>query len=241
MPKQTRFITQPKRDKPTAPPAKHSNVSVIILGGSLGYRMKSYGPKSLLKLSDGQTILEKQVVAINQCFDNPEIILTIGEKADKVIKKRPHNIHLIENELYNITNNAAETRLGINACTNRKILIIDAGVIFNHHAITDIMDRSSIIISDKYIQESEVGVTVIDGMASIFSYELHTKWCKIVSLIGKELDLFRKFINNRDRSKHFMFEIMNDVINSGGKFVALCPEKMKIKNIHSIEDLHNVL
>ena len=49
-------------------------VSVLLLAENHGYRMKSYGPISLVNIGD-MTLLEHQVQAISSVFVNFEIIL----------------------------------------------------------------------------------------------------------------------------------------------------------------------
>ena len=53
------FITSPKKGKVTK---KKEFITVVLLGENHGYRMKSYGPISMLKLEDGKSVIEKQML-----------------------------------------------------------------------------------------------------------------------------------------------------------------------------------
>ena len=76
-----KYITSPlasaegdKRDLP---------VSFILLAENHGYRMKSYGPISLVKVG-GKTLIERQVESIKATFVNYEIIICSGFETSKI-------------------------------------------------------------------------------------------------------------------------------------------------------------
>jgi len=234
-----RFITTARRNGALV--AK-DGLSVIILGSLPGYRMKSYGNKSLLKLPDGNSVLEKMVENILLKFKNAEIILTIGFQADKVIKSSLSGIRLVENQLYEQTNIMEEVRLGINNALHENILLINGGLVFNEHVLENInkSDSSVIIDSSGQMSSDDVGVTIVKNRATIFSYDLPTKWCHIVYITGKEYKLFRQYSNNRDKSKCFLFEGLNYVLDRGGKLNAMESDKTVITKIDTAKDLEDL-
>ena len=86
-------------------------------------------------------------------------------------------------------------------------------------------------------KESEIGVTVNKGLATRMGYGLDDKWAQISYFTGKELKLLRSVCKNRERSKMYTFEIINEVLDSGGQLKAVEPKDMKIKDIDSSKDL----
>lgn len=232
----TRFITPVKNIKKNINP---NGLSIIIIGGGVVKRMKSYGPQSLLEI-DKTTILDRILENINLHFPkDSEVILTIGFEADKVIKKTPRQIRIIENQLYEELGELEEARLAINNCIYDNVLIMTSDLIFNRHTLDNIRKKGSAVIVDSknQIPESEIGVTVAKDKATIFAYEVDPKWANIAYLTGKEFDLFKNVCSNRNNGKWFLFEGLNAVIKKRGKFHALEPKLMKIKKITSSKDI----
>jgi hypothetical protein len=100
--------------------------------------------------------------------------------------------------------------------------------------------KSFIIVDNKnMISEKEVGVTVCNQTASIFSYGLSTKWCQIAYVTGKELKILQNIFNRfDDRCKKMLsFEILNRMISMGAVFKCHEPEGMSILEIDRIKDL----
>jgi hypothetical protein len=216
------------------------DLSIIILGGSMVYRMKSYGPKSLIKLSNQQTIIENQISVISLAYPDCEIILTTGFEADKIVKNRPQNIRLVENQLHESTNLLEEIRLALNNCVNDNVLIINGEMIFNLEAIDNITkdDISTVIIDSKGLMpDEEVGVTVVNDRVSIFSHGISPKWCNIVYLTGKELKFLKCIANDRDKNKLYLFEALNLVIDKRGGFRSSEPNNLQVNKIESSKDI----
>ena len=89
-------------------------MSVVILAAGMNYRAKSYGPKCLLTDKNDITLLSLQINNIRAVYPESEIILTVGFEADKILKKVPSDVRIIENQLYENTNTIEEIRLSLN-------------------------------------------------------------------------------------------------------------------------------
>ena len=59
---------------------------VAILSAGISSRMKTHEPRSLLKIGD-KSLIEHQCEIIKSIFYENEIILVIGYKSEKIIKK----------------------------------------------------------------------------------------------------------------------------------------------------------
>ena len=98
--------------------------------------------------------------------------------------------------------------------------------------------KSFIIFDSKnQFKESEIGVTVHQGLATRLGYGLKDKWAQICFFTGKELKLLKSVCKNRERAKLFTFEIINEVLDSGGRILAFEPNHMSIKDVDSSKDL----
>ena len=214
-------------------------LSVIIPAAGTGHRMKSYGPKCLLPVSTTETILHKIIANVKTVYPNSEVTVVVGFEADRVIKALPDDIRIIENQFYQETNVVESLRLALNSTVSQNALIIYGDLIFNTNAIDGLTDgESSIVVDSKNsFKNEEVGVTIVDGIATNFAYGLDTKWGQIIYLEDEALLLFKTLCANRKRNKMYPFElfimIMNEVIN----IRAIEPTGMKIKEVDSLKDI----
>ena len=61
-------------------------LTVLIPVAGMGHRMKSYGPKCLLKANQKETILEKTVSNIKREYPYSDIIVVVGFESEKVVR-----------------------------------------------------------------------------------------------------------------------------------------------------------
>ena len=235
MPKHTRFIAPTKRDENKRP----KSLSTIIPVAGIGYRMKSYGPKCLLKVAENQTIISRLIYNINTVFSKEEIIVCVGFEADKVMQNLPENVRVVENQKYEETNTTESLRLSLNNSVSDSILIIHGDLVFNPATIQNFdRTRSSVVVdSTGQIRDDETGVTIVNGEATFFAYGLPCKWGQIAYFVGRELDLLKKICSDRNKSKMYTFEILNEIIQNGGQFRSVEPRNMKIYEVDGLKDL----
>lgn len=230
----TKIRVNPKLAKKT------SDISIIILSAGVGLRIKSYEPRSMLKIKN-RTLLEHQIDILNSAFDTPEIICVVGYDAQKIIKKN-YNVRIIENQLYETTNAAESLRLAFNNTLSDNILFLHGDLLFNKETLNVKYNKSFVLVdTNKRFDHREVGVTISTdtNKASIFSYGLNTKWCQIAYMTGKETkiakNLFQKF--ELAHKKMLCFELLNDMINTGASFECYEPNNMSITEIDRIKDV----
>lgn len=217
---------------------KDDNIVFIILSAGVGNRMRSYGPKCLFKTSE-ETILDKQISIIKSNFSQNEIILVVGFEANKVIKKIPDNIRVVENQLYQTTNSSESLRLAVNNSVSDKIFFIHGDLIFNKEIFDSLDFSRSFVLADSknQIEDNEVGITIVNNKATFFSYGLDTKWCQMAYIRGKEFSILKSLYNKPGKDKLYTFEMLNMIIEKKGSLIAVEPENMNIKEIDSFKDL----
>ena len=104
----SRFVTKIQKSK-----IADSSISVAILAAGCGSKIKSYEPRSLLKINS-KSLIEHQLSTINNYFKDVEIITVVGCHANKVIKKIKNSTRVVENQIYNETNSSESLRLAFN-------------------------------------------------------------------------------------------------------------------------------
>lgn len=236
MSRNTAKILLPKDSK------KLEDVSVAILNAGMGARIKSCEPRSLIKIKD-RTVIDWQLDAINFAFNKPDVITVVGCKPQRVFKKMGEQIRIVENQRHEKTNNSESLRLAFNASLASHFMFLHGDLIFNRELLSEADYHQSFVVVDStgMIKKNEVGLTEVDGEASVLSYGLEKKWCQIAFFTGRELDLLRNVFNkfNETNKKMLSFELINRIISDGGKFKCIEPKSMKILEIDTIKDVKN--
>ena len=218
------------------------NITVIILAANIGYGMKSYGPKTLLNVNETETLLEHQISLIRIVYPRADIILVVGFLSERIIRKCPPGIRIVENQLYEHTNEATQLRLALNCTLTDNVLIIKDDIVFNEDTLADISkDKSCIIYDSKgQIDSDNIGATIVDGYATTFAFEMPDKWCHIVYLVQKELKILRTLCNNKEHNRMYLFELLKIMLDRIDKIKAIEPTNMEIIKIDNSRDLNKL-
>lgn len=231
----TRFITNIRR--------KHvkegDGVSVAILSAGAGNKIKSYEPRSLLKVKE-KRLVEHQMDTISNFFEKSEIITVVGCHANKVIKRVKSRSRVVENQIHDTTNSSESMRLAFNNAFYDNFMFIHGDILFNEAALNVDYSKSFIITdSSKMIKDNEIGVTQINKELSILSYGLPVKWAQIAFFTGQEYKILNSIFNRFEHKekKKLSFEIINQVVEKGGRFQCYEPAQMKLKEIDRIKDI----
>jgi choline kinase len=217
-------------------------IQVIILSAGVGARTKSYEPRCLLKWN-GKTILETQIDILNERFSKCDISVVCGHDINKIIRKIGKRVRIIENQMYEDTNSGESLKLAVNNTHLDNIMFMHGDLIISSDIFNKINLNGSFLLVDSYnkFEEKEVGVTVVDGKATVLCYNLHTKWCQIAFLAEQECSILRKILLKNDfNSKYLLtFEIINKIIEAGGFFKCVEIENSFIREIDSLKDINN--
>lgn len=221
-------------------------ITVVLLCDSPGYRMKSYGPLSLITINN-KRLIDLQIACIKDTFPNFELIVCLGFDSEKVcryIRSKYHdiNIRFIENQLYNSSNSCESLRLSLNNTCNNKILICDGNLLLNQKSLSKINTSESCALIEKTPCETlEIGLN-IDGSGTVqyFSFGATKTWSEVIFLNGVDIiDSLRKIIVSYDSKTRFMFEAMNELINMKYTIKSILNEN-KITKINNIKTYHGI-
>lgn len=200
--------------------------------------MKSYGPKCLIDLDGHQTVLGRQIHILKKEYPLAEIIVVVGHEADLVMKNLNSAVKPVENENFMNTNVARSLAIGLRIASYENVLIVYGDLVFSPQAVRVVGSNSTAVVDTALrMNEDEVGATIADGRITRFAYDLRTKWAQIVYLKGRELELFKKVVWNRERNRWFGFEALNKVIDAGGLIRAVEPRGMALAEIDTSKDI----
>lgn len=188
-------------------------LSFIISSCSPITKKHASGAKPLLKMANGESLLQYQVGIIKQEFPDSEIILTVGFEADKVIK-HARGVRIIENINFKNTH-SEDIRLALNAMSGDELVYISGDMIFNKSALGIINGHSSLLIdTQSTMDENDVGVSVIDDAVTIISYGIKSpKWGRVAFFTKKDTELLKELLNEKQANKKMFFEIINELID----------------------------
>lgn len=246
MKKNKNFITSPKTPYSKN---KESLVTCVILAENCGYRMKSYGPVSMLNIM-GKTLLKRQIEAIKSTFINYEIVVSVGfesRKLSKFIRTEfaSEKIRIIENQIYLNSNCCESIRLCLNNTMNNNVLILPGNLYFKSSHLSSLnYDRNFILTQNSNLDQSfELSViqneqnklqTICFGLKNNF-------WSEIFFLKNNSsVNAFYSIIDNLEYKNKFSFEALNDF--SKRNTVDIQSNKSEdIIKIHNIKTLKRVI
>jgi len=213
-------------------------LNIIIPAAGMGRRMKSYGPKALIKIGSS-TVINNQISILKTYFPDCYITLVCGFKASTLMDETPNYILKVENENYQNTNVARSIGMGLRVLSNSsKVIIIYGDLVFNAETIKSIsLDKSSIVITNQTMGEDEVGCVIDDQELRNLMYDLPIKWGQISIFVGKELNLLKRICWNEKNKTKFGFEVINEIIQQGGKFQCIQNDSIKIIDIDNSKDI----
>lgn len=219
-----------------------NDMAVVILSAGVGSRIKSNEPRSLIKIGN-KTLIEHQIDLLNNNLTNHEIIGVFGYAIEKIIKKIHGKLRVVENQIYEETNNSESLRLAVNNTSKNNIMFFHGDLYFNEAMFKNADFKKSFLIVDKkqMMKSKEIGITIQNNKATILSYGLPTKWCQLAFVTGKELKILRNVLSrlHGSQKKMLSFEIINKMISMGANFECYEPNNMSIIEIDCIKDIKN--
>ncbi len=216
MKNKNRFITGTKsKDKGAK---RDEKVTFILLAENYGYRMKSYGPISLINIGD-KTLLEHQIQAIESSFVDFEVIICSGFETQKVYQFIQNTfpvsmpIRIVENQVFYHSNCCEGLRLCMNNTRNDRIIVCGGGVLLTTDYLRSLNFKRSSILYQKADKETTFDVGIIKNNERLENMSLAVKdqvWTELLYLNGD--NLIRSFYNTISKPElknKFLFEAIN--------------------------------
>jgi choline kinase len=214
------------------------NLTVIIPAAGMGKRMKSYGPKSLLRVHGGVSILERQIKLVWQLYPKADIIVTVGFEAERIINeiKPMYPVRFVINKDYETTNVVYSINLALKASVAGQLMLIYGDLVFNDKMIRNLGKGNSKVVVDTkgQMRTEEVGVVCNGNNAENFAYTIDTKWCQLAFFNTNELEIFEKVVSEYSHKNWFGYEALNKVLELGGSFEIIEPKNGNIIEVDNI-------
>ncbi|MBE9505382.1 MAG: NTP transferase domain-containing protein, partial [Chloroflexi bacterium] len=100
----------------------------VILGAGFGSRLGKPLPKPLTVLSNGETIMERQVSALTEFLAADDVIVVVGFKKESIMKAFS-NLTYVFNDVFAETNTAKSLLCGLRKTGSEDVMWLNGDVI----------------------------------------------------------------------------------------------------------------
>lgn len=166
--------------------------------------------------------LDRQLKQIIKLNFNAEILLCVGLEADLVInhiqnKYKNFNIRIVENKEFDSNNSCESLRLLLNNAVNDKIIICDHFASINKTILSKMNEEKVYAVVSKSKENcSLIGANISkDKRIEYFSFGACQEWRNLFGLFNKcDINKIKSTLFSRRYRKKFVFELMNDIIET---------------------------
>ena len=151
-------------------------------------------------------------------------------------------VRIIHNTEFQNTNVSYSIGLALQANINNNILIIYGDLVFNTATLRDVTIGKSKLLVDTQgnMKDEEVGIVSVNNYVTHMAYDLDTKWKQIVFLREKENRKFEEIAVKNKTRKWFGYEVINEIIDSGGLFESVENIRSVVMEIDTYKDLQKI-
>ena len=226
---------------------KGDKVTIALMSAKPGYRMKSYGPTSLLSIGS-HCLLDIQIEAIKAVHKNYEIIVCCvfgAERVSKYVKSKykNDNVRIVENQLFETTNCCETLRLCLNNVASDSLLVCNGELVL-YPELVDIQQETPYILSHERGRKKstlEIG-SVCDehNLVTNMSFGLPDLWSEIFYLHSREtIESLRKIVSLESYKNRLIFEALNEFNRTKYNFHQVITKDRVVK-IDNMKTYHRV-
>ncbi len=194
-------------------------IPILLLGSEAVESSRKLGCKLLWTYNSEMNYLEHHINKFNTYFNNYELYCSIGFDSESFLKKYSYVKH-IENLNYEVWNDTYDIRLFLN-CVQPKHCIIASG----NYEINFELNRCKLnqsMTSGIVGTHKDLGLSVNNNNLLKIDYGYNElAWSQFIYLGQEETSLLHGLIINKKYDHYYLFEIVNLLINHGGKLEVL--------------------
>lgn len=191
-------------------------MNFIILGDKFQKRMKSKGCVGLININD-KPIIYHQYRNIKKAFPKAKIIYVSGfehKRFSSYIEKNKENyvdIFIVSNKNFDKYNYAYTLSLVNDYLDSDCIIGFGDNIYKNTFNKLNTNNGSQIFINNK--QKSSLGCIISDHQIQNISYDLDNYLMDIYYLSARHSAMLKKIVSNKYYENHFLFELINSIID----------------------------
>lgn len=188
----------------------------------------------LLKLSDGNCLIDKQISLITNLYKAPEIIIISGFDHEKLIShiknKKYANIRIFHNQNYKMTGALECWILGLNISLCQDTYIIHGDRIFDESFLTNAKETHT-FVHDVNKNNYNLGILLEDNKLINISYGLPNVWSEIFFISKEDFTLSRNLINEHETRKIYTLDSFINILSQKTSISVICKENKDIKTL----------
>lgn len=188
--------------------------SFIIISPCLGYKIKFNKRASILYIGH-KPVIHHYNEEIKANFVNSEVFLVSGEYTG-VYKAIQDGFGIIENQLYLVTGECEQLRLGIQACSNKRIVVLKEKSFVNINSLVDKIEQF-VYITEEY---DGPGCIIHDGVVENISYAIDSnRFSDCFMMKDQTITNVYNYVSQEQNKSKMIFEVINKFIDTGFKAV----------------------
>lgn len=214
--------------------------NIIILGAKPIKGMRSLGAISNIPICGKKSLLDLQLQNLKKRFVCDNIIYVGGYMGDRIQQiNHKYPISYVDNPEYDVKNNAHSLKLTLPYLNKyNSTLILFSKVLFNYHIFDGLYKlKSSAVFIDqnpKNLYKIGCNINPESNVVNNLFYGLDNKLCGLYFLSGNEHRSLLALLQSNDNIDNaFVFELVNSIIESGGRFVPFAVDHKMVNQIDS--------
>jgi hypothetical protein len=180
------------------------SANFIILNA--GESFKKEVPIATMKLSNGESIIDRQMRIISAKFPNAKFYHVLGQSAERALKHLG-NVDYVINEDYLSTGTLVSTQSALEAFNVTSAYVVHGNIVFNETPFTNAPKTTTVFTCEKF-DKAQLGVSSSNGKMTRMMWGLNPTWGEICYLDEKAID-FVKNIKDSYMKGAFLFEALN--------------------------------
>lgn len=135
-------------------------MKVVILAAGIGSRLGTPHPKPLTPLSDGRTIMQRQLDTLSTHFERSAVSIVVGFKKEMIMEVHP-DVSYIYNHEFGETNTSKSLLKALRQTGPDPVLWMNGDVVFDSGVLQQLhsmiaMDRSFVAVNTANVGDEEV-------------------------------------------------------------------------------------
>ena len=141
-------------------------MKVVILAAGVGSRLGNPYPKPLTPLSNGESILGRQIRVLGEALPRSTFCVVVGFKKDMIIEAFPESL-FVYNQRFGDTNTSKSLLKGLELTGMESVLWLNGDVVFDSSLIDLLLpkfgsDQSFVCVDTKSVGDEEVKYNLDD-------------------------------------------------------------------------------
>ena len=221
-------------------------MKIIILAAGIGSRLGNPFPKPLTPLSDGKSIMHRQLSAISKHFDINDVSIVVGFKKDLIMERFP-DVSYVYNPFFDRTNTSKSLLKALKKHKNKSVLWLNGDVVFDDKLFdvlkADIEANNSFIsVNTSRVAEEEVKYTLKEGYVHELSKKVKNGLGEAVGInfiSSNDIDAFVAKLEACEQQDYFEKGLELAIRDEDVKIKAIDISKYDCIEVDFKEDLEN--